>query len=434
MSEILRRNACPSLAVPMQTGDGLLARINTWRGTLSPAHLGTVATSASRHGSGIVEITRRGSLQVRGLTANSAEPFMAEVLESGLDIRSGVPVDIGPLIGRDSSENAATEALYDAVVEAIGRTELGTRLGPKVSVVIDGGGILGMADVIGDVRLTSLQPDRDVWQVAIGGTASSARLATTVERREAVPLVVELLGTIAELGRSGRGKMLDENQISAACGHLPPHRQHASEQGHSSVPHHATSPIGRIALKEGSVAVGLGLPFGQATTNQIIRLVQIAEKSIVSEFRMAPGCALLAICDAPDRAEDLHTAASHLGFVVDPDDPRLRVVACAGAPLCGSGTFNTKAVAAELVAQGLPADVDTIHVSGCAKRCAEPPSPTVSLIGDAEGVNIIEARSGGIRDHVAEREVAAAFQRVMSGHKMGRGGAPATRQRHGTQA
>ena len=42
---LLRRGECPTLAAPMQTGDGLLARLNPVDGGLTPAQLIGLAVS-----------------------------------------------------------------------------------------------------------------------------------------------------------------------------------------------------------------------------------------------------------------------------------------------------------------------------------------------------------------------------------------------------
>ena len=54
-----RRGACPSLDAPMQTGDGLLARLRIAGGRLTPAALGKLANIAGSFGNGAVELTAR---------------------------------------------------------------------------------------------------------------------------------------------------------------------------------------------------------------------------------------------------------------------------------------------------------------------------------------------------------------------------------------
>jgi precorrin-3B synthase len=77
------RGACPRLAKPMQTGDGLLARLVTAGPIPLDAFIGLCA-AAQEHGNGMMEISSRGSLQVRGLTPVSAPLFASAV--AGLDI------------------------------------------------------------------------------------------------------------------------------------------------------------------------------------------------------------------------------------------------------------------------------------------------------------------------------------------------------------
>ncbi|WP_313956071.1 hypothetical protein [Mesorhizobium amorphae] len=106
MNAFQRRGACPALSTPMQTGDGLLVRLNPVAGGLSPKALIGLAESATRHGNGIMEVTARGSIQIRGLTTAGAGQLATEVNALGIAVRTGVPVETGPLAGLDMHEIA----------------------------------------------------------------------------------------------------------------------------------------------------------------------------------------------------------------------------------------------------------------------------------------------------------------------------------------
>ena len=54
MNAARRRGACPALTAPMQTGDGLLVRLNPVAGGLASKALIGLCESASRHGNGIM--------------------------------------------------------------------------------------------------------------------------------------------------------------------------------------------------------------------------------------------------------------------------------------------------------------------------------------------------------------------------------------------
>ena len=77
-----RRNACPSLAVPMRTGDGFLARLPPLARALKPEQLGAIAAAAQAHGNGLVEISKRGNLQLRGLASPDTTRLAADLAKS----------------------------------------------------------------------------------------------------------------------------------------------------------------------------------------------------------------------------------------------------------------------------------------------------------------------------------------------------------------
>ena len=98
MTAALRRDACPSLTAPMLTGDGWLARL-TFTDGLSGEGLAGLAAVAARLGNGRIEVTSRGSLQLRGLAQGAK---LAEALAPlGLPLAEGLPVVTSPLAGRD---------------------------------------------------------------------------------------------------------------------------------------------------------------------------------------------------------------------------------------------------------------------------------------------------------------------------------------------
>jgi len=184
-----RRGACPALDAPMQTGDGLLLRLSPATGGLSPNQLSALCESAGRHGNGTVEVTARGSFQFRGFDPASAARFADDVAASGVQVRTGVPVDVGPLAGLDPAEIADPRPLADAILAGIDAGGLRDRLGPKVSVVVDGGGAISLDTIAADVRLTAERIDDGVmWRLAIAGDAARAvSLGTTTPRLASGP-------------------------------------------------------------------------------------------------------------------------------------------------------------------------------------------------------------------------------------------------------
>jgi precorrin-3B synthase len=85
-ADVQRRGACPGLSAPMATGDGLLVRFSPI-GTIPLDAFGAICDAAKRYGNGIIEITARGNIQVRGLSAASAPEFSDAMAELGIGSR-----------------------------------------------------------------------------------------------------------------------------------------------------------------------------------------------------------------------------------------------------------------------------------------------------------------------------------------------------------
>jgi precorrin-3B synthase len=82
--------------------------------------------------------------------------------------------------------------------------------------------------------------------------------------------------------------------------------------------------------------------------------------------------------------------AVRLGFIIDSGDPRRRVIACSGAPICASGYVATRALAPAIADSVAPSPNGTlIHLSGCAKGCAYSGKATLTVVGTPAGCALI---------------------------------------------
>ncbi|MER8417342.1 precorrin-3B synthase [Mesorhizobium sp. M1329] len=439
MNAFSRRGACPALSAPMQTGDGLLVRLNPVAGGLSPKSLIGLGESALRHGNGIMEVTARGSLQIRGLTAESARLLAMEVDALGIAVRTGVPVETGPLAGLDPQEIADPRPLAERIRAAIEEAGLAQRLGPKVSVVVDGGGQLAMDAVTADVRLAAMRTGaRTQWQVAVTDDGQTAMLLVMAEQDAACDIAIAILRMIAEKGRDAHARDLTERQlrslaswrsfappsvlpdISPARGEIAPSSRFspisAEEELAVKLPisplagemsgrtegsvqdrlplklsESTPSPIGLFPLNGSAIALGIGLPFGSMPAQKLIGLTQYALTLGVTEIRLAPGRALLLLGLSQAACLSLQKTAATVGVVTDAADPRTRIAACPGAPACASGRIATRDIA-EIIATENRDLLDsslTLHISGCAKGCARPGPAALTLVGGENGAGLV---------------------------------------------
>ncbi|MEP2460824.1 MAG: precorrin-3B synthase, partial [Nitratireductor sp.] len=251
MNASQRRGACPSLSAPMETGDGLLIRLQPLQGGVSPAQLAGLAEAAARFGNGMMEVTARGSLQIRGLTSSSAGDFAAAVDRLGIAVRGGVPVETGPLAGLDPSEAADPRPLAEKIRAGIAASGLAPKLAPKITVIVDGGGALTLGDLIADLRLTAL--GAGCWRLAVGGTAARARVVGVVTGETAHAAIVTLLETIAAKGGAARGRDLAPDELAGAL------RDLAIAKAAETDALAPALPVGRFALKGDRIALGIAL-------------------------------------------------------------------------------------------------------------------------------------------------------------------------------
>lgn len=343
----MRRGACPSLDAPMETGDGLLARLPP--AAMPPEAWVALAEAARRAGNGLLDITARGSVQLRGLRAETLN-LAAELVPA--EWPRGALVMTSPLAGEALDEVRDPRPLAARLAAAAP-----PGLPPKATVLVDGGGALHLAVEAADLRLVA---SPEGWRIGHG-----ADWLGVAQEEDALAVALDLLRAMTRDG-ARRPAVL-------AAGPAP-------------------EPVGLHKLREG-VALGLGLPFGRVDADT---LVAFAEASGARALRGAPGRALLAI-GVPD-AQALRHHAAALGFITDPADPRRRVAACPGAPGCASALTETRTLAATL-APLVPVGA-LLHVSGCAKGCAHPRAATRALVGTPQGLGLI--RRGRAGDTVAE--------------------------------
>ncbi|MFC6491302.1 precorrin-3B synthase, partial [Nitratireductor sp. GCM10026969] len=190
----------------------------------------------ARFGNGIVEITARGSLQVRGLTSESTGGLAAQVDALGIAVRSGLPVETSPLAGLDRDEAADPRKLAREIRERAEALGLTSRLGPKVSVTVDGSGVLGLGGMIADVKLEAVAGEELVeraegrgiceesaitWLLRVGGSSSTARVLGRFSQSEAAEITLRVLAAIAEHGPAARARDLGDAELAAITGREP---------------------------------------------------------------------------------------------------------------------------------------------------------------------------------------------------------------------
>jgi len=383
----LRRGACPTLAEPMPTGDGLLVRLRPVGGALPVPQLRALALSAAANGNGILEITARGNLQVRGLRAESVEALAGDIDAAGIIVPANPAIELSPLHGLDPTELSDPAAFEHMLRERLSDKLASPLLAPKLAILIDGCGHFSLDHLSADIRIVALDGERR--SVAIAGTAKTARPLFCGDAAEAVAAVGRILDLLISAGKHSRARDLDQQALQASF---------PQPVAPAILPVAVKPQPGILILSEQRAALGLRPQFGQMQSSDLIAFLANLDDRV--EIRLAPDRQFLLTGLAPDEAEQLKAIAGRHGLSTDPEDPSANIAACAGAGFCMSGFYETRRLAARIIehAPGLLDGSLTVHLSGCAKGCAHP-SPALTLVGSADGYGFsLDGKAGDAPD------------------------------------
>ena len=364
MSDFEIKGWCPSALRPMRSGDGLIVRVRPHGGRISSAQAKGIAELSMRHGNGLIDLTGRANLQIRGIREDSHEPLVAGLAQLGLiDADAQTETQRNILVAPFWTEGDDTQSLVGELERALAARLLG--LPQKFGFAVDCGSTRLLTSAPADIRI-----ERDTSGQLLVRADGTPR-GCAVARSEAIRVAISLAEWFVVSGgaRDGRGRMA---AYIAAGAKLPD----ALAGGARPSPAAASQAPG---LR--TVGALIGLVFGQLQSATLEFLAGLAPG-----LRMTPWRMIL--------VEGLRAMPEHDGLVMRGDDPLLRIVACTGAPACPEARAETRSFAASL-APHLPAD-GRLHVSGCAKGCAHPRASALTLVGTEEGFDLI--RNGSARD------------------------------------
>lgn len=351
---------CPGALKPMESGDGWIMRIKPRAGCLEAAQSLAIASAAARHGNGLIDLTGRANLQIRGLCETAFPALLRDLGDAGL-IDADIATETRRNILLSPFARSRAIKLAQDLEHALAASDL--TLPAKFGFAIDCADMRVLNDSPADIRIELGLHGGLILRA--DGCEFGAEFAGAHQALELAAWFVDQGGI-----RDGRGRM----KSLIKTGACPPqdHRIPPVPAGPSVRP--GMTPHGRL----------IALEFGQCNAQTLARL------GAAGPLRVTPWRMLLI---PGDDMPDLH------GLIHEPDDPRLRIHACSGAPRCPQALASTRPLARELAAH-LPANVN-LHVSGCGKGCGWPRRADLTLT--ATGPGRFDLIRGGIATDPAER-------------------------------
>lgn len=252
-------DACPGVLSVWDAADGGLARVRTPGGVLSADGLRVLAAAAEELGVGVLELTSRANLQVRGLRGGTESKLAARLRTVGLfpsdtheRVRNIVASPLTGLVSDRPDVLPVVEAIDDGL---IGDPILATLPGRFLFAVDDGAGDVAPLDA--DVTLIA---DGDGYELRLGGVrvgrvadAAAAAIAAAqgflAERGHLCSpawRLAELDDGPARVAARLDGLLLDERSIGTSADPAPESTPRSSRSDAEPGPHRQRD--GRIAL------------------------------------------------------------------------------------------------------------------------------------------------------------------------------------------
>lgn len=359
-----RPDACPGAWRRHDAADGALARFRPVGGAIAPAELRLLAGAAD---AAPLELTSRGSWQVRGLSVKGADDLAAALATVG------GPAPLLDDQGRDvpcsvvaSPRSPAVDAPARAVADALrGRTDVPGRL--LVAIDDGSGDVLGLG---ADVAVVLGSPST-LW---LAGTPTEA-----TGDDPAGPATLALAAVEAFLAVRGDAWRVAEVGADAVLGALRAREQERVLE-HAEV----LTSAERTCLEV--------LPrLGEVTPAAARVLADLGDEG--AELRVTPWRTVVLRLRATAHDDARERLAPHL----ETGPSRwASLSACVGAPRCAKSHTDVRGDLARAVATGRAGGLLHAHWVGCARACGTPAGPVAVVEGTPGGTYRTIVRTGRV--------------------------------------
>jgi len=330
----------------MRSEDGLVVRVRPRLARLSRAQILGLCDLAQEFGAGAIDLTNRANLQIRGVADAGHEPLLQGLARLDLlDVDPAVETRRNILVTPFWQPGDATDTLTRALLEALPDLP---EMPAKVGFAVDLGPAPMLQGASADFRFE--QGAEGMILRADGATAG--RLVTP---GSALSALHEMMAWFDARRTPERRRMASV----LAAEDLPADWRRAAPLPAQARPAPGAHSMGTL----------LGVEFGRIDAADLAGMIRASE---ATGIRLTPWRLFLLEAVTPEALRLPET-----GFILSPDDPRLRIHACAGAPRCPQASVATEDLARALAGQ-IPGE---LHVSGCSKGCAHPRNADVALVG-----------------------------------------------------
>ncbi len=348
---------CPGAHRPMMSGDGLVVRVRPHSGRLSAREAAGLADAAELYGNGLIDLSARANLQVRGVAEQNHAPLLAALDRLGLlDADPQAEARRNIIVAPFWTDGDETSTIAGELEKELSRS--GLALPGKFGFAVDCGNERVLHRASADIRVERCS------KTGLIVRPDGAERGRPVSRDEAAGVAIALAEWFAASSgiHDGRGRM---------AAHIAKGAEVPKGLAGRHLPAPVAAPPAPGRITGGTMAA---LPFGQVRAQTLHALAELGQELRMTPWRMIY---ILGVADVP----------SSFDFIMQADDPLLGVAACTGAPGCSQAHAETRSLARAL-APHVPAGA-RLHVSGCTKGCAHPGPASFTLVAAREGFDLV---------------------------------------------
>ena len=431
--------------------DSFMCRLRFPGGEVRGWQLRGIAELAREHGGGHADTTTRANLQIREIGATSAPHVLTGLTELGI-LNKGAGADnirnvtATPTSGVDPQELIETLPLAKKMHHYILNHREMYGLPRKFNIAFEGGGTVSSLDDTNDigfnaVKVTETNASADLpagvyFRLSLGGITGHKDFArdtgVLLTPEETVPVAGAIVRVFAREGDRtdrkkarlkyvldafGFPKFLDEMEKELG----QPLRRVALERCEAPVPSDRWGHVGFHPQRQpGFVYVGVILPVGRMTCEQLVGLAAIADRYGSGTIRLTVWQNLLITDIAESVVEVVKREIERIGLGWNASSVRSGLIACTGNAGCKFAGADTKRHAMEIAAyvdDRLEIDQPVnIHVTGCQNSCAQHYIGDIGLEGTkveageemVEGYHLVVGGGWGL-DRAVGRKLADAL-------------------------
>lgn len=403
-----RPSPCPGLLRIVQALDGGICRIKLPGGVLAANQAHAIAEAAQRHASGVLELTNRSNLQIRGVRAEAEHGLIGALLAANLgpsvpdadDVRN---LMLSPAAGLDPQLHMDTRPLADGILALLQGNPALHALSAKFAIQLDGGEALCMLEHAHDLWLRALPGEPQQLVFGLAGCPTDEPLGL-VAAAEAVQLIEAILLTFLESAEPKQRRMRQllesipaEELLRRVQARLPFAVSPLAVEWQRQTPA-AALPIGLIAQRQlRRTMVAASAPLGRIEAEQLRTIAELAQQHGDGSLRLTPWQGLLIPNVSADEAEPVLAALGQLGLLTDSGAPLVSLVACTGSAGCARGLADTKGDALKLAACLQQHDArPQVHLSGCSRSCAAAHVAPYTLLAIGDGHYQLYGRAANV--------------------------------------